>query len=98
MPGPWVGKGLEGDGAPTLGGLAGTAGLGLTSGGTMSDMSAGGLKDQSIPRIFPDIALKWDITAGMWSLFRGFGFKKQQQHFRAALGQQNLLVWGRSRS
>lgn len=40
MPGPWVGNGLEGEGAPTLGGLAGTAGLGLTSGGTTSDMSA----------------------------------------------------------
>lgn len=39
MPGPCGGKGLEGEGAPTLGGLAGTAGLGLTSGGTMSDMS-----------------------------------------------------------
>lgn len=41
MPGPCGGKGLEGEGAPTFGGLAGTAGLGLTSGGTMSDMSAG---------------------------------------------------------
>lgn len=40
MPGPWGGKGLEGEGAPTFGGLAGTTGLGLTSGGTMSDMSA----------------------------------------------------------
>lgn len=39
-PRPWGGKGLEGEGAPTFGGLAGTAGLGLTSGGTMSDMSA----------------------------------------------------------
>lgn len=38
-PSPCGGKGLEGEGAPTFGGLAGTAGLGLTSGGTMSDMS-----------------------------------------------------------
>lgn len=38
VPGPWGGKGEEGEGAPTFGGLAGTAGLGLTSGGTMSDM------------------------------------------------------------
>lgn len=38
-PGPWGGKGLEGEGTPTFGGLAGTAGLGLTSGGTTSDMS-----------------------------------------------------------
>lgn len=38
-PRPGGGKGLEGEGAPTFGGLAGTAGLGLTSGGTMSDMS-----------------------------------------------------------
>lgn len=35
----WGGKGLEGEGVPTCGGLAGTAGLGLTSGGTTSDMS-----------------------------------------------------------
>ncbi len=39
MPGTWGGKELEGEGAPTFGGLAGTAGLGLTSGGTTSDMS-----------------------------------------------------------
>jgi len=39
-PKPWGGKGLEGEGAPTFGGLVGTAGLGLTSGGTWSDMSA----------------------------------------------------------
>lgn len=38
-PGAWGGKELEGEGMPTFGGLAGTAGLGLTSGGTMSDMS-----------------------------------------------------------
>lgn len=47
MPGPWVGKGLEGEGAPTLGGLAGTAGLGLTSGGTTSDMSAEGQENKN---------------------------------------------------
>lgn len=47
MPGPWVGKGLEGEGAPTLGGLAGTAGLGLTSGGTTSDMSVDKSKDKN---------------------------------------------------
>ena len=41
IPGPWGGKGLDGEGAPTWGGLAGTAGLGFTSGGTMSDMSIG---------------------------------------------------------
>lgn len=32
------GKGLDGDAAPTFGGFAGMAGLGFTSGGTMSDM------------------------------------------------------------
>lgn len=68
MPGPGVGKGLEGDGAPTLGGLAGTAGLGLTSGGTMSDMSAGGLKkiDKST-----EYFGMLDIPAGVWSLLEG---------------------------
>lgn len=46
-PRPWVGKGLEGEGAPTFGGLAGTAGLGLTSGGTMSDISAEGQESKN---------------------------------------------------
>lgn len=44
VPGPWGGKGVEGEGTPTFGGLAGTAGLGLTSGGTMSDMSTGEMR------------------------------------------------------
>lgn len=51
MPGPWGGKGLEGEGPPTFGGLAGTAGLGLTSGGTTSDMSTGEKKERRIKNI-----------------------------------------------
>ena len=47
VPGACGGNGLEGDGTPTFGGLAGTAGLGLTSGGTTSDMSVTG-KEWSI--------------------------------------------------